>query len=438
MIRRACVLMLGVGVLLAPPAACQDPTLIIENARIIVGDGTVLERGSVVIAGDRILSVTSGNVGIPAARRVDAAGRTVLPGLFDAHVHLTLVPAIADSMSLAAFLERDLPGILRGFLQHGVTTVRSTGDHWPWIGQIRDRIAAGELEGPRIRAAGPIVTVRDGHPATTVCRLLRSPFCREYAAAEVATPEEARAVVRRLAAEGVDVIKLVADSRPVPMPDEVLAAIIAQGHEERLRVVAHVAEVDGMRRAAALGLDGFVHPTLWPISLAGARELGAMLAQRGTPVTTTAAGPLILRPQPVDSPLQEGSAFRDTLVMIARPLAAMAEAGVDLVLGTDWCVCAPTVSRALLRPGAATITEMEILRLGGLSPADILAAATINAARAMGLGQQLGSLEPGKLADLVIVDGDPLADIRALRNVHLVVQGGRIVVDGPAAQERKR
>ena len=434
MVSRACALALAAALLLAPRAGCQEPTLIVENARIIVGNGTVLERGSVAIAGERILSVTPERVPAPAARRIDAAGRTVLPGLVDAHVHVTLSIQVADSASLERFLEGGVPGILRGFLRHGVTTIRSTGDYWPWIGRLRDRIAAGELEGPRIVAAGPIVTFRNAHPATTVCGYTRSTFCRENTTAEVETAEEARAAVSRLAAEGVDFIKLVADSilAPVQIPDEVVAAIIAQAHQEGIEAVAHVAEAVFMRKAAEQGLDGFVHPTLRPLPPAAARELGAVLAQKGTPVTTTAAAALIYRPRPVESPFEEGSPVRDMLAAVARSLAAMADAGVELVLGTDWCVCSPATAHPTIGPGSATLTEMEILRLGGLSAADIIAAATINAARALGGGEELGTLEAGKLADLVMVDGDPLVDVRALRNVRLVVQNGRVVVDDSA------
>lgn len=127
------------------------PTLVVENGRVIVGDGQVMEDASVVVAGDSIVSVTSDSAQAPGARRIDASGKTVLPGLIDAHVHLTIPPDGRDSTALAEHLEENVPGILRGFLEHNVTTVRSTGEYWPWVGKLRNRVADGELKGPPSR-----------------------------------------------------------------------------------------------------------------------------------------------------------------------------------------------------------------------------------------------------------------------------------------------
>jgi enamidase len=418
--------------LLASAADGQEPTLVIENGRVIVGSGTVLERATVVIAGERILSVTEDQVDAPAARRIDAAGLTVLPGLIDAHVHITIGPEVADSASLAAFLEQSTTRILRDFLGHGVTTIRSTGDYWPWIGQVRDRIRTGDMPGPRLLAAGPVVTIRDAHPATTVCQ--GAGFCRSALVAEVENAEDARTVVQRLAAEGVDFVKMVSDSVlvPVQIPDDVMAAIIAQGHRHGLEVVGHVAEAEFMRKAAEMGLDGFVHATFRPLPVERARELASVLVQHGTPVTTTLSAELVYSGEPVQQVFELMSGLRQSVEGAAQALATMAEEGVQLVVGTDWCSCAPLGDGPLhpaIRAGAVTITEMEMLGWGGLANEAVLAAATINAARALGLSSELGTLEVGKVADLILVEGNPLDDIAALRNVRTVVQGGAVVVE---------
>lgn len=135
-----------------------------------------------------------------------------------------------DTASLETFIERGLPAVLDAFLRHGITTVRSTGDYCPWIGQLRDRITAGEVRGPRLVVAGPVLTFQDAHPATTACA--GNAFCRSHAVAEVQNADDARVTVRRLAREGVDFIEVVSDSTivPIQMPDEVLAAVIAQAH----------------------------------------------------------------------------------------------------------------------------------------------------------------------------------------------------------------
>lgn len=415
----------------AQPAPAR-PTLVVENARVIVGDGTVRERATVVVAGDRIVRVAAGRVAAPGARRIDARGRTVLPGLIDAHVHLTIDPAIRDSASLARYVDATLPALLRELLRHGITTVRSTGDHWPAIGRVRDRLASGALAGPRLVVAGPVITYRGAHPATSVCG--GNPFCRAQVVAEVASAEEARRTVHRLAAEGVDFVKVVSDSliEPVQIPDSVMAATIAQAHRDGIPVVGHVAEAPLMRRAAESGLDGFVHSSMLPLSDGDARALARTLVQHGTPVTTTSTAMLIYSNLPVDSAFRAGTRVRREVEAATRTHAVMAEEGVRIVVGTDWCPCGRILGKAIehpsLRAGSATLTEMEMLTWGGMPNAAVLAAATAHAARALGLPDR-GTLAPGMLADLVIVDGDPLADIRALRNVRAVVKGGSLVVE---------
>jgi imidazolonepropionase-like amidohydrolase len=116
---------------------------------------------------------------------------------------------------------------------------------------------------------------------------------------------------------------------------------------------------------------------------------------------------------------------------MVQALATMASEGTQLVLGTDWCPCSASLGTALEHPafkaGAATLTEMRILAEGGMTNEAIIAAATVNAARALGLSE-LGTLKPGKLADLIVIDGNPLEDITALQNVRTVVKGGIVVV----------
>lgn len=420
---------------LALPAFGQEPTLVIENGRVIVGDGTVLERASVVVGGERIVMVTEEPVEALAVRRIDASGKTVLPGLIDAHVHLTVSPDVANAAVLERFIADTLPGILHEFLRHGITTVRSTGEHWPWIRDVRDRIASGEMVGPRILTSGPIVTYKGGHPATVLCE--NSSFCRSTLAVEVGTADEAREAVRRLAAEGVDFIKLAQDTvlAPVQMPDEVFSAIVRQAHRERIQAVAHIesdiADVPAMERAIALGVDGLVHWPLDTIPIAGARQLGRTLVRQGAHVTSTLSSIMIYWwDMPADRPLDPNSQVGKHLLALVRSLAAMVDEGVQMVVGTDWCPCVPRARGGVpaLAAGAMTHTEMLWLGMGGIENGDVLAAATSDAARALGLGPVLGTLEAGKLADLIVVRGSPLEDLSALRNVELVVKGGEVVV----------
>jgi imidazolonepropionase-like amidohydrolase len=424
--------------LLPASGTAQTPTLIIEGGRVIVGDGTVFDRASVVISGNRIMAVTRDSVHSSTARRVDARGRTVLPGLIDAHVHLTQHQSVRDSASLEAYLREQVPGTLHAFLAHGITTLRSTGDHWPAIAEVRRRILAGELQGPRLLVSGPALTAPGGHPAVTMCPAADA-FCRSQLAMELGTPAEARSAVRRLAAEGVDFIKVVVDSiiAPVQIADDVLAAAIAAAHREGLRIVAHVAELEIVIRTARMGLDGFVHPFVNPrLELPSddtTRELTDVLVMRGLPLTTTLSAALLYSGgMSIEPAFDAQSGLRRVLASAAGYLARLAESGVQVIVGTDWCPCALSYFSdppPELQPGAVTHTELEMLSWGGLSPGMLIAAATLGSARALGIDYFVGSLATGKFADLIIVEGNPLEDIALLREPRVVVLEGMIVIE---------
>ncbi|WP_445666604.1 amidohydrolase family protein [Fodinibius sp. AD559] len=422
-------------------SAVAQPTLVIENGRVITGNGTVFEQASVVVAGDSIYSVTQETVEAPDARRIDASGKTVLPGLIDAHVHLTIPPQGRDSTAVAQHLKGNVPSILQGFLDHGITTVRSTGSYWPLERKLRDRIADGELDGPRMITSGPVFTAEGGHPATTVCEDQWSgldtdrpnSYCRAHLAEVVSGSEEARSAVRRLSGEGVDFIKLVSDSvtAPVQIDQEIVGAIVEEAHSEGLRAVGHVYEAEHMERYAKMGMDGFVHSVL-PATIPGGKveRLAQVLADEGTPVTTTLSVILLYAEggttnEHIDTVLEGESPARETGESLAREMNTFAEAGVPVVVGTDWW-SGLDVSHPAVQPGMVTITEMEMLRWGGMSQEAIIEAATTNAAQALEMGDQVGMLEEGKLADLIVVDGNPLEDLSALEDVEIVIQDGEV------------
>ncbi len=429
-----------------------EADLAITDGRVITGTGEVMETGTVLIKDNKIHSVEETGEEISAARQINADGKTVLPGLIDAHVHITVPPDEKDSTALARHMEENVPEVLQGFLEHGVTTVRSTGGYWPSVSRLRDRLAAGELRGPRMVTSGPVFTTEGGHPALTVCAGahgggnpdLADPFCRSHLAREVGSAQDARRAVHRLANQGVDFIKLASDTLfgPVLMEPEVMEAIADQAHREGLKAVGHVYEARFMESAARAGLDGFVHPPTMARSISNdrARELAKVLAAEATPVTSTLTPPMFFVPESVDVYLRNQLSEPGNRASLAQNLAIFAEAGVPVVVGSDWCGCYPNTREdppTAIRAGAVTITEMKLLGLGDLSPHQVIQAATYNAARALEMDDQIGTLEKGKLADLIVVDGNPLGDLSVLQNVETVIKDGEIIDESGNANRRQ-
>ena len=218
---------IAIALSLVCTAACTpEADLAITNARIIAGDGNVIDNGSVVIVDGRIASVASGEPTVSAAAVIDAAGKTILPGFFDTHMHLFGYQSIRDQQSLEEWAQNDVDETLNTIVANGITTINDPGDFFPAIVTIADRAAAGETIAPRIRYVGPAFTATGGHPASTVCA--DSELCATLAAAQVDTPEQARAKVSEVAASDAIAIKLIYGPSPRGIPvmsGEVLAAI---------------------------------------------------------------------------------------------------------------------------------------------------------------------------------------------------------------------
>ncbi len=375
--------------------------LVISNARILDGTGGVIEQGSIVVSDGRIVSVSAGDPEARGVLEIDAQGMTVMPGMIETHVHLLMVDRTLENQeALDEWIEQELPGDLNGYLESGFTTVLSTGDPPNSILAVKRRIEIGELRGPRLLVSGPVFTGPDGHPATTVCGGFPS-FCRASLAVEVDDAQIARARVRELAEAGVDAIKAVYEAGPGTAPklaDDVLAAIAEEAQLHGLPLIVHARPQDALR-VVELGAKRLVHPPL-----VGAPERSRTVERlRGAsiPFSTT---------------------FFPWMAQIPEMLATMRalwDGGVTIAFGTD---------RFLNNPADDISREIEALNRV-LSPAEIITALTHNAATYLDLSDEIGSLEPGKLADIVIIDGDPITNISDLANVEVVIQGGRIVVD---------
>jgi imidazolonepropionase-like amidohydrolase len=388
--------------LLGMAAAQQPAQLVISNVRVFTG-ARVIDRATITVADGKILSIAT----TPPARAtvtIDGTGKTALPGLIDAHVHILVGITEADTR---AFIDSALKERLQAFLRHGVTTVKSASDPTDLVLGIRQDLRDGMLAGPRLLVVGPSFTAPGGHPASTICR--GDAWCRANRAAEVDSEKQARREVRRLAQRGVDAIKVVYSSGEPEFKTsfpklrlEIVKAIVEEARALGLPVTAHVTEESMALEVLAAGVSGVEHGPNAPLdSDALARALKSPERSLVPTLATLAA-----RTTP-------------SLQLRSQTTAELHKAGVRIVVGTD--------TRQQMPPGLSTIQEIELLVKAGLSPEAALKAATSVAARHLGLENEIGTLETGMSADILLVRGDPLRDIGDLHQVDAVVQAGRIV-----------
>lgn len=382
--------------LLSTAVSAQD--LVITDGLVIDGTGRTIENGSVLVRAGRITSVSEAAIADPPALEIDARGMAVIPGLIDSHTHLLISDRTrGGEAALSRWISEELPGHLEAYLESGITTIFSHGDYFPAIVDVKRLIEAGELRAPRLLVSGPFLTTTNGHPVQMLCGDA-APFCRASMMAEIDDPEVGRATVRGLAEAGVDAIKIVYDDglsqEPRPeLTDDVLAAIADEAQLHGLPLIAHARETVDALKVIDFGATRLAHPPV--LGASDLTELGQILANQSVPFATTSNWGL------------DG-------------VRTLWDAGATIAFGTD----------GFGRGGPREAVANEIDAIAQiLTPAEAVAALTQNAAAYVGLGDEIGTLEAGKLADIVLIDGDPLADIAELANVAVVIQRGRIVVD---------
>ena len=435
-------------VLLFLPVVAHAQTVVLTNARLIDGTGaTPVENVDIVIANGLVKAV---GVDLPAVEGglvIDAGGKTVMPGIIDTHTHPTFEVLMANPRmpfpdpaampssdeDMREFIEQRLPKRLRRFLSGGVTTIVSAGGYWPFEIGIRDDIVSGDLAGPRLLVASPLFTAPGGHPASGICS--GEKWCSEKLAFETSDPDAARRAVRRYASDGAEAIKIVYDSfdkRSLGGPNldfprldpDVMAAIIDEAKIAGLPVIAHSKTVDETADVVTAGVDVLVHTALMEnddFTTSQGVVLPELVAEKKLPMTTTLRGFY----EALESASEEARPGRQRNFDLVGPtLRAHAAAGVSIMFGTDFDGIGLDPD-----PAVAVRSEARALIAAGFSELDVISMATGNTTGHPMVPANLGTLEVGKIADLLVLEQDPLQDITAMTRPVLVLQAGKIAVD---------
>jgi imidazolonepropionase-like amidohydrolase len=388
-----------------------------------VYDGTrFLGPGTVLVEGESIVGVEAGHPDLPVGTLVTSYGGTLLPGLFDCHVHLVATSLVGSLEQTGQLTDEELDDRIRGSLAAelagGVTTVRDLGDR-----HYRTLLARSLPALPRVVAAGPPITEPGGH-------------CH-YLGGEASGVAGMRRAVAEHAERGVDVVKVMAsgglltpgtDAFGVQFSLEELRAVVEAAHDAGLRVLAHAHSLAGVRHALAAGVDGIEHLTgLTERGLSMPDEVLAELAENDVQVCPTVGADATRYPPVEQMPPGLRAAFEriglDFPTLTAGRIEQLSRArahGVRVVTGTD-----AGISPAKAHGGAGF--AMLDLVAAGYPVAEALATATSGASDSCGLASVTGSLRPGLAADLLVVDGDVAAEPEALlRPVTVLVRGVQI------------
>ncbi|HEX4640405.1 MAG TPA: amidohydrolase family protein, partial [Chthoniobacterales bacterium] len=429
----------------------RGKTWLIQNARVFVGDGKVIESASILIKGVKIAEIYEGTAPDPKTLKADlleAAGKTVLPGLIDVHVHLGATGGFVEDWSKfdqKKAIEREL----QAYLFCGVTAVRSAGDSVDDTLKVRKLFGSGEKLGTELFMCGPLFTAEGGH-GTEYGKFLPETLRADFIAQFVRTPksaEEARKQVDELAAKRVDAIKGVLESGAPGYPFNrmdvnILRAVTEEAHAKGLPVAVHTGKAEDVVDAVSLPADSIEHGSMADeISDATIAEMKAKgiaydptlcvvegftsFAKGDTSLLKRSLVQQVTKKELLDGTeaaakkpeldgLREGLKHYPMSVEVGgKNLVKAWRAGVTLVTGSD-------SGNFLVLHGPTIQHEIELWVAAGIPVEVALQAATMNSAKLLRADSRIGTVEKGKEATLLIVDGNPLQDVKALSAVSAV------------------
>lgn len=427
----AAVITLGCSVALI----AEDQRLIIENVTLIDGTGKAPRPNmSVVVEGDRITDIFYGKAKkIKADQRIDGHGKYLIPGLVDAHIHLKgAYPKTIDGQTINVADRKIGIQALHGFLYSGVTSVYDSGNLPDYIFGLRKDERAGKISAPHIFASGAIVTYPGSHGS-------------QFGGTVIDDWPEAKPILDDYLARKPDIMKLTFEERGwgarplIPLlPLDLMQKTIAYANDQGVRTTVHTSNEYRARQALSVGVDNLSHPVIvGPITDEFART---MAAKQVPMVTTLTIGERYSRlaehPEYLDQALYQATMTPEEIrkmktetqkeyearvwtwwMKIMTPVAQenlrkIHEAGGILVLGSDQS------------SGPSTHRELELIVASGISPLEAIRIGTLNAARFLGKDRDMGSIEIGKIADMVLLDADPSIDINNAKAISLVIKSG--------------
>ncbi len=411
------LLLAALGFAQNPPAPAEPPTSVIHAGHLLdVKTGKILDNALVTIKGDRIVSVATG-AAPGGANVIELPNATLLPGFIDAHTHITFEPNFGYQELGVSIPKEALIGAknARVTLEAGFTTIRNVGARGFTDVALRDAINEGLVPGPRMLVSGPALSITGGH-----CDQNLLPF--EWHATSEGAADGIEAVqhkVRENIKYGADVIKVCAtggvlskgdDPRASQYTLEEMKAIVADAHRLGRKVAAHAHGAQGIAWAAEAGVDSIEHGSyIDDNAIRIMKEHGTYLVPTqylGDWMKENAAR--------IGLPAMYAEKMKTVTAAMRQNITKAIQSGVKIALGTD----------AAVYPHGLNAHEFEVYTRLGMTPLQSIQSGTLNAADLLGWSDRIGSIEQGKFADIVAVDGDPLKDITLLQHPVMVMKGG--------------